>query len=210
MDSFRYLPSKKCSAESLFQTTFQATKKQMARAWRSSSCQVAIGAITQFTVVALYPNSWEFKSCFLGLSYHILGWIVRIYDKPEIWIPFGKFPLLNCLYRGAIYLPSNGLCFEIHKLSGIKIRSGSQWWKLLHLKQINHIEITAEKHRKWNKTPFKISKYNIANQLMFTVYTTLGERDGGPVSPFATAGSRSAIVYLACREATQQNSPKKI
>ena len=49
---------------------------------------------------------------------------------------------------------------------------------------------------------------------MFTVLNTVitqpWANNGAPLSPFATTGSRSAIVYLkACREATQQNSPEK-
>lgn len=49
---------------------------------------------------------------------------------------------------------------------------------------------------------------------MFTVLNTVitqpWANNGAPLSPFATTGSRSAIVYLkACREATQQNRKKK-
>ena len=122
-------------------------------------------------------------------------------------------------------LPSQGLRFGIRKHSGIKHRNGSSfrhpfprgtlhWWKLVHLKQIHQIRITSNSKNIGSETStffrFQNITFQINSCLLYCRITQTWANNGAPLSPFATTGSRSSIVYLkACREATRQNSPTK-
>lgn len=173
MEVFRYLHIFTASKNVEQRRCFKRLSRPPRNKWPGHEdllpAQLPSGAITHFTGNSpRHPKTWEIlrryadpskyakKNTFwggiigcLGMS---LGELVRIFVST--W-NLNSFWEVSSTKLVQFNLPSQGLPFGIRKHSGIKHRNGSsfrqpfprgtlQWWKQVHLKQINQIRITSE------------------------------------------------------------------